>query len=341
VAGDRLHRPASDAVAAPGAEPASAAGGSLAAPHAVSSTPTSTAPDFVVITGLSGAGKSQAAKCCEDAGLLVVDNLPPALIPAFVALCRDRVEAEQRVAIVVDARGGRLFEDFLAALEFMRREDLHYRLLFLDASDQVLLRRFSETRRRHPLLSPPGGLALEQAALPEAIAEERRRLRDLRGQADRIIDTSEFSIAQLRQELGGLIAGGLERDQLLLSVRSFGYKYGVPPESDWVIDARCLENPYYVDHLRALSGLDDLVKEFVINLPATRPFLQRVVELIGDLVPRYLNLGKTSLTVAVGCTGGRHRSVVLAEELGRIFAGHPRVVVGVHHRDIDKDAPGG
>jgi UPF0042 nucleotide-binding protein len=283
--------------------------------------------DFVVITGLSGAGRSEAAKVLEDLGYFVIDNLPPPLIGRVAELAlvgRDR----SRVALVVDARGGAFAEDvseLQRALEPLRALTITLRVLFLEASDEVLVRRFEQTRRRHPVAGE---------RVVEAIALERELLRDLRAGADLVIDTSDLNVHELRTRI--LAAFTDEGAGLLVTVASFGFKYGLPLDADMVLDVRFLPNPHWVPALRPKTGQDTAVREYVLQQEGTKAFMDRVEALLEIALPGYVREGKHYLTVAIGCTGGRHRSVVLAEELGRWLA-ERRFRVNVTHRDMERE----
>lgn len=283
--------------------------------------------DFVVITGLSGAGRSEAAKVLEDLGYFVIDNLPPPLIGRVAELAlvgRDR----SRVALVVDARGGAFADDvseLQRALEPLRALTITLRVLFLEASDEVLVRRFEQTRRRHPVAGE---------RVVEAIALERELLRDLRAGADLVIDTSDLNVHELRTRI--LAAFTDEAAGLLVTVASFGFKYGLPLDADMVLDVRFLPNPHWVPALRPKTGQDTAVREYVLQQEGTKAFMDRVEALLEIALPGYVREGKHYLTVAIGCTGGRHRSVVLAEELGRWLA-ERRFRVNVTHRDMERE----
>jgi UPF0042 nucleotide-binding protein len=267
------------------------------------------APDFTLITGLSGAGRSEAAKCLEDLGYFVVDNLPPALIPKMAELAT--AGGPQRVAIVADARGGRFFDDITSALRVLREGRIPTRILFLEASDEVLVNRFAETRRKHPLAA--------EDRREEGISRERQIMQALRGQADLIVDTSRLTPRQLRERLRDAFAKPPPEGALQVSVVSFGYKFGIPPDADLVFDVRFLPNPYWVDGLRPLKGSEDPVRLYVTERDEYAEFIRRLRALLDMLLPGYAAEGKSYLTVAVGCTGGRHRSVVVARDLAAYF----------------------
>jgi UPF0042 nucleotide-binding protein len=281
-------------------------------------------PDFAVVTGLSGAGKSQAAKVFEDLGYYILDNLPPALMASALDVARKG--GHPRVAMVVDARSGALFADAAAQLERLDRAGTRPHVLFFDASDEVLLRRYSETRHRHPLERTGG--------VQPSIEEERRLLVDLRSRADKVIDTTHLSVKDLRDTLHSLYGEGTAG--MLVQVMSFGYKFGLPPSADLVLDVRFMENPFYIDRLRPLSGSDEPVREFVLGHNATRSFLDHLMPLLEFALPRYEEEKKARLGIAFGCTGGRHRSVAIADEVARRLRTSWKGDVVVEHRDRDK-----
>lgn len=260
-------------------------------------------PRLLVISGTSGAGKSSALRCFEDLDYYCVDNLPPRLIPTMIDLCHRAGPEVRNVALAVDARTGGFLPEFDEVWRDIRQREPTARLLFFDADDEVLLQRFSETRRPHPLESG-GGVA-------EGIAAERRVLEPLRALADQTVDTSDFNVHELREFL--LDRFGTDAEELKVSVGSFGFSRGVPDNADLVFDVRFLPNPHYDDELRPLTGLDRPVRSFVESRPETAGFLQHVEPLLEFLLPRYRQEGKSYLTIAFGCTGGRHRSVALAE----------------------------
>lgn len=283
---------------------------------------------FLIITGLSGAGKSYAMKVFEDVGFFCVDNLPPALLPKFAELCLQSEGRIRRSALAIDVRGGEFFDDFFTALAQLERMGFDYQILFLDASDDVLVRRFEETRRKHPLAQAGGVL--------EGIQAERQRLQTVKEQADKIIDTSGLSVRDLRNEIVETFVRGGEAKTLSVSVVSFGYKYGIPLDADLVFDLRFLPNPHYHESLRPLPGDSPEVRRFVLGQQATNEFMRRLTEMMDYLLPQYVEEGKAHLTVALGCTGGRHRSVVLADELAAHLH-RKEYTVGVRHRDMGKE----
>ena len=284
---------------------------------------------IVIITGLSGAGKSQAVRCLEDLGYYCVDNLPPSLLPKFIELCLQSDGKIPRIALVIDIRGGRFFDSLFESLDSLNQQGIYYEILFLEAADEILVRRFKESRRRHPL-SPLGRVL-------EGIAQERQRLEELRGRANKIIDTSNLSVHELKEQITELFGSRSAGSQITLSVTSFGYKYGILMDADLVMDVRFLPNPYYVEGLRELTGTDERVKKFVLGHEVTRSFITQFIQLLKFLIPHYIAEGKTHLGIAIGCTGGQHRSVVMAIEIGEALGemGYP---VLVKHRDLTKKA---
>lgn len=282
---------------------------------------------LVIVTGLSGAGKSQAIKSLEDLGFFCVDNLPPAFIPKMAELCVQSEGKISRVALGIDLRGGEFFDSTLKALEELEESGFPYQILFLEASDETLVRRYKETRRRHPLA--PQGRVLE------GIREERERLQALRGKASLIIDTSDLTPSRLRDQVVEIFTGDQQLQRMIVTVVSFGFKFGLPMDADLVFDVRFLPNPHYVEALREYTGRHPAVREYVERWPVTRRFMRRLVGLMEFLLPQYINEGKTQLAVAVGCTGGKHRSVVVAENLATALRGKGYSVL-TEHRDADR-----
>ena len=281
---------------------------------------------MVFVTGLSGGGKTQALRSLEDIGFFCVDNLPPALIPKFTELCTQSVGKINRIALVMDIRGGEFFDTIFEVLNELKKQSIHYEILFLEASDETLVRRFKESRRRHPLNDD----------VTEGIKEERSRLLDLRGRADRIIDTTNLTTQQLKEELSGIYGSGSDPTKMVINVMSFGYKYGLPLDSDLVFDVRFLPNPYYEPSLRSLTGNDSVVQEYVLKSPVTSDFMDKFTGLVDFLIPHYIKEGKSSLTIAIGCTGGMHRSVTLANRMSGILRNKDHRVM-VKHRDIARN----
>lgn len=282
-------------------------------------------PGFTIITGLSGAGRSEAAKCLEDLGYFVVDNMPPALLPKMAELAA-RPGGPGRVATVVDARGGVFFGELSKALEELQGLSIPYRILYLEASDEDLVNRYAATRHRHPL-APADRVV-------EGIRKERLMMESLRGDADLIVDTSGLTPHELRDRLRPAFSDAPPEAGLQVSLISFGYKYGTPRDADFVIDVRFLPNPHWVDDLRPLPGTDEKVRMYVKGQQTYREFMRRLRALLGFIVPGFVAEGKSYLTVAVGCTGGRHRSVVIADELAGFFR-DKGLPVSVEHRDLD------
>ena len=287
-----------------------------------------TAPlDLTIITGLSGAGRSSAADVLEDLGYFVIDNLPPALIPKVAELARDR-ERSTRFALVVDVRSGAFMDDLEAALREVRAAGTHTSILFLDASDEALVRRFEASRRPHPLTTT--------GRVSDGIADERALLEELKGEADLVVDTSNLNVHELRDRLHELFHREPATGSLQASLISFGFKHGVPLDVDLVFDVRFLPNPHWVEELRPLPGTDERVRAYVLEQPEAGPFLDELRSLFRLLLPAFAREGKSYLSIGVGCTGGRHRSVVIAAELARLLEelGFPPTV---HHRDLDRE----
>lgn len=278
---------------------------------------------FVIVTGLSGAGKSQALAAFEDLGFYCLDNLPPTLLPKILELAAD--SGYDRVAIAPDVRTSGPFGDLSTSVSLLGSNGAQPEILFLDASDETLIRRFSETRRKHPL----GG-----ERITESISIERSALATLRDRAERIWDTSLLTAHQLRRRIADEFTPQPGQHQLHVTFISFGYKYGLPLDADMVLDVRFLPNPYYVEKLRDLTGSDRDVIAYLEAIPETRTFLQLAESMIGFLVPEFIREGKTQLTIAVGCTGGRHRSVYIAEQLAHHLSKDARVNVVMVARDV-------
>jgi RNase adapter protein RapZ len=283
---------------------------------------------FVIITGLSGAGRSFAIKCLEDLGYFCVDNLPTTLIPTFAELCAHSSRDMRLIALGVDIREGEYLAHLMETLAELRSKGHKPEVLFLEAADETLVRRYQETRRRHPLAG--------DGAVLEGIRAERRALANLRESADRIIDTSGLSVHQLKERLVEGYGPQGVRDALTVSLMSFGFKHGAPYDADLVFDVRFLPNPHFVDRLKRLDGRDAAVDEFVMSFDESRQLLAKIADLLRFLLPLYRREGKAYLTVALGCTGGRHRSVTLVERLRRFLEGMDLVPV-VRHRDIDRE----
>jgi len=284
------------------------------------------APGFTIITGLSGAGRSEAARSLEDLGYFVVDNLPPALLPKMAELA-SRPGGPARVAIVVDARGGVFFGELSRALEELKELGIGYRIVYLEASDEDLVNRYEATRRRHPL-APADRVV-------EGIRKERLMMESLRGDADLLIDTSDLTPHDLRDRIRGAFSDAVPEQGLRVAIISFGFKYGTPRDADLVLDVRFLPNPYWEPELKQLAGTDEPVRGFVTGQPMYREFVQRLESLFDLVVPGYIQEGKSYLTIGIGCTGGRHRSVVVAEELAAYFRDRG-LAAAVDHRDLER-----
>lgn len=286
--------------------------------------------NFLVVTGMSGAGKSHAIRALEDLGYFCVDNLPTPLIPLLANLARRDEADHPKIAVVVDVRERSFIRDFPPLWRRLKKTpEVHPTLVFLEAQDATLLRRFSETRRPHPL-APDRSVA-------DALTQERDMLRKIRGMADKIIDTSDITVHELRQIFHGMAQDATERAPLVLTFESFGFKHGVPLDADLVFDCRFLPNPHFVPELRPKTGRDRAVIQYIQNYPASREFKQRMEEFLRYLLPNYVAEGKSYLTVAIGCTGGRHRSVYLAETMKRELSGVKNVSTRVRHRDLARD----
>jgi UPF0042 nucleotide-binding protein len=289
---------------------------------------TSSIDDFVVITGFSGAGKSQAMACFEDAGYFCVDNLPPEMIGSLAELFAHEGSKVERAAVVCDVRGGTYFEGLAKVLEDMNTRGLAHRLLFLEATEQVLIDRYKETRRRHPLAN--GG------SVSSAIAEERALLAPLKEIADVSIDTTDLSAARLRKVVADKMLPHGKIGKLAVTFMTYGFKHGAPRDADLLFDVRFLPNPHYEADLRDLTGLDDDVIMYVEQSEGIQEFYDRLVPLLDYLLPSYVREGKSHLTIGIGCTGGRHRSVVIAEHLARLFEERGEYLIDVVHRDVAK-----
>ena len=284
--------------------------------------------EFLIVTGMSGAGKSQAANALEDMGYYTVDNIPPAIIPALTELSLRSDSHINKLAIVTDTRGGNMFEQISEVLENLKKSYVDYKILFLDCNDDVLIKRYKENRRMHHLCDRLG-LSLE-----DAIGHEREMLKDLRVRADYFVDTTSITGPQLKEQLRHLLfksqSGGFK-----IVCKSFGFKYGLDSEADTVFDVRCLPNPYYIDDLKNKTGLDRDVPDYIMSFSQSREFKQKVLEMIDFALPLYIKEGKSRLVIAFGCTGGKHRSVTFAEMLNKHLKelGYDSVS---NHRDINK-----
>jgi len=287
-----------------------------------------TIQDFVVITGFSGAGKSQAMACFEDAGYFCVDNLPPEMIGGLADLFAHEGSKVERAAVVCDVRGGEYFERLLLVLDELQERGDPARMLFLEAAEDVLINRYKETRRRHPLA--------QTGQVTAGIARERELLWALKERSDLCIDTSDLSAARLRRIVADKMLQRETEGQLAVTFLSYGFKHGAPRDADLVFDVRFLPNPHYEGDLRPLTGLDAPVIEFVESSDGIGEFYERLLPLLDYLLPAYHQEGKAHLTIGIGCTGGRHRSVVIAEKLAGIYGAREGLVVDVIHRDVEK-----
>lgn len=285
---------------------------------------------FVILTGMSGAGKSTALKMMEDIGYFCVDNLPIALIEKFAELADMPSSELQKVAVGVDIRSGQRLEELQAVLDHLRDSGKHFEILYLDSTDAVLVKRYKESRRSHPLAA--------EDRLDKGIAEERQRMEFLRKQADFILDTSKMLTRELKGELEKIFVHNQDYKNLFITIVSFGFKYGIPSDCDLVFDVRFLPNPYYVEGLRAKTGNDREIQEFVMQYQEAEEFLARLEDMVKFLIPNYIIEGKTQLVIGIGCTGGKHRSVTLANELYQRIQNQKEFGIKIEHRDIQKDA---
>ncbi len=285
----------------------------------------------VIVTGMSGAGKSTALKMLEDVGYFCVDNLPVPLIPKMADLLRVPGSELNKAALGVDIRSGQSLTEMARVLKELDKAGMKYEILFLESSDHVLIKRYKETRRFHPLAGNDG-------RVDQGIGKEREKIRFLKEKADYLIDTSHMLTRELKRELNKIFVENKEYKNLYISVLSFGFKYGIPPDSDLVFDVRFLPNPYYIEDLRPQSGNDREVREYVMNNEKAAKFLAKMTDLMEFLIPNYVQEGKTQLVIAIGCTGGKHRSVTLANELFEALSKNENYGIRVEHRDIGKDA---
>ena len=286
---------------------------------------------FVIVTGMSGAGKSTALKMLEDMGYFCVDNLPVPLIPKLAELLTVSGSEVQKAALGVDIRSGQSFGELERMLEELDAMSMKYEILYLESSDNVLVKRYKETRRFHPLSGSSG-------RVDEGIKRERERLGFLKKKADYLVDTSHMLTRELRQELNKIFVENKEFKNLYITVLSFGFKYGIPSDADLVFDVRFLPNPYYVDELRSMSGNDPEVRDYVMGNEKAGEFLDKLTDLLEFLIPNYIIEGKTQLVIGIGCTGGKHRSVTLANALFARISQAESYGIRIEHRDIGKDA---
>lgn len=278
--------------------------------------------EFLVITGMSGAGKSQAMNVMEDKGYYCMDNLPPALLFKFAELCTESKKPIDKVAVVVDIRGGEFFKTLFQNLEELQNNGINYKILFLDASDNVLIKRYKELRRPHPL-TPDGSII-------NGIKEERILLKEIKDRADYTIDTSKLNLGMFREEIYNIFLEGGEKRNISISITSFGFKYGMLLDGDLVFDVRFIPNPYYIPELKEFSGETDSVKEYVFKWPQTNIFISKLIEMLEFLIPYYVEEGKTQLVVGIGCTGGYHRSVAISNKISEILKSNGHRVITTH-----------
>lgn len=280
---------------------------------------------FIIITGLSGAGKSAAIKCFEDMGYFCIDNLPSNFISSLADLCLRPDSKLEKVALGIDVRGGEFFKNLFTELEQLKKKNVPYKILFLEASDEVLVRRFKETRRRHPL-----GLGTR---IIDDIIKERELMIPLRGEADKVIDTTNLNVWELRREVRLAFSAIEEKKEVQINIISFGYKFGIPLDSDIVLDMRFLPNPNYLPELKDLTGEDERIRNFVVGNKEGKQFLKKIFDLLSFLLPHYVFEGKTFLEIAFGCTGGKHRAVVIAREVYQ-FLEKKGYNIYLRHRDL-------
>ena len=283
---------------------------------------------FVIVSGLSGAGKSKAASDLEDFGFYCVDNMPAEMIPQFASLCLATKGRYEKVALVTDVRGSLTFDTLFRSLDRLDEMHLNYSILFIEAGTETIIKRYKETRRSHPLTK-------DGTPISDAIARERELLQPIRNRASAIIDTSNLSTGKLRGMLIDLVAGGIHERAMHVDVRSFGFKYGLPLDADMVFDVRFLPNPYYIPALKTQTGLDEPVRNFIFQYQQTKDFLEKTEELLTFLLPNYVDEGKTDLVIAVGCTGGQHRSACIAKELYD-FISRRGYCANLSHRDMNR-----
>lgn len=286
--------------------------------------------EFIIITGLSGAGKTNALHAMEDIGYYCVDNLPPLLLDTFYDLCENSADARmKKVAVVADARSGNMFTEIADVINRAKLAGQSFKILFLDAKLDTLLIRYKETRRKHPL-----SYELKGGTVEDAVATEARLMQDVKAMADYVIDTTYMNLKQLKERVISLFTGDAG-DSLQLTFVSFGFKYGIPLEADLIFDVRCLPNPFYIKELRPLTGLDESVREYILQYDETAEFMKRLTDFLDYSVPLYKAEGKSEVVIAIGCTGGKHRSVTVARLLYTHFTEHLQKST-IHHRDIGK-----
>ena len=281
--------------------------------------------EVVIITGLSGAGKSQAANCLEDMGYYTVDNMPPALVKNFIELAMSERNSIEKAAFVIDIRGGEFFEDIKPCLQYLKEKELEHKVLFLEASNEVLIRRFKETRRLHPLAEEGENLV--------GLQQEIEILADLRMVSDYVIDTSNMKSAKLKQEIMSIFENGEEENKFVVNIQSFGFKHGIPLEADMVFDMRFIPNPYYVPSLKKLTGNSKKIQDYVLKFQESQDFIENVDKMLNQMIPCYIREGKYHLNLAFGCTGGHHRSVTMANVFAKKLK-EQGLRITIEHRDL-------
>lgn len=286
--------------------------------------------EYVILTGLSGAGKTSALHAMEDSGFYCVDNLPPMLLGTFYDLCENSTDTRlKKVAVVADARSGEMFADIPDVINKLRLEGKKFKILFLDAKPDVLLVRYKGTRRKHPLIGE-----IISGSIEEAVRLEAELMNGVKAMSDYVIDTTFMAQNELKERVTTLFSAGAA-DSLLVTCMSFGYKYGIPPEADLVVDVRCLPNPFYVESLKSLTGLDEQVRSYILSFDITNRYLEKLYDYLDFTLPLYHQDGKSELVIGVGCTGGKHRSVTVARQLNTHFLENGQKSA-IHHRDIWK-----
>ena len=286
--------------------------------------------EIVIVSGLSGSGKTQAMRALEDLGYFCVDNLPPTLIPKFAEACGKGSEKVQKVALAIDIRGGEFFDDIYESFNYLSKQEYNYEVLFIEANDDVLVKRYKESRRKHPL-APDGRII-------KGVDSERKKLSRVRDRANNIINTSKLTARELKQKITEIYGkeGQLETE-LAITVLSFGFKYGIPVDSDLVFDVRFLPNPFYIRELKPFAGTDKEIKDYVFSFDETNKFVDKLVDMLTFLIPNYKKEGKRQLIISIGCTGGRHRSVAIANKIYEVLK-EKSFTVNIDHRDINEDA---
>jgi len=287
---------------------------------------------FTIVTGMSGAGKSTALKILEDIGFFCVDNLPPTLINKFAEICFSPDSGINKVALGIDIRGGNLFKELFNEIENIQKDGYNVDVVFLDAKDEILVKRYKETRRKHPLAG--------EGRILDGIRLERELLNEAKRKAKYIIDTSNLLTRELKEEIFKIFTEGKKYENLMITVLSFGFKYGIPSDSDLVFDVRFIPNPFYIPDLRSKTGNEKEIQDYVMSWDVSKNFIEKLEDMINFLLPNYIKEGKNQLVISIGCTGGKHRSVTIANELYSILK-NKEYGVNIYHRDIGKDAKRG